>query len=97
MLGRVSVFHKEVQERKLVKDDVMWKAFIAAYWLVKEEVSNRKFSSLVNLFTVLGFDEMKHFQYSAQGSIRNIFSTGRLSSQQLVGKSEESVLLWSPD
>lgn len=44
MLGRVSVFHKEVQERKLVKDDVIWKAFMAAYWLVKEEVPNRKFS-----------------------------------------------------
>lgn len=73
MLGRVSVFHKEVQERKLVKDDVMCKAFMAAYWLVKEEVSNRKFSSLVNLLTVLGLDEMKHFRYSAQRSIREIF------------------------
>ena len=40
MLRRVSVFHKEVRERKLVKDDVMCKAFMAAYWLVKEEVSN---------------------------------------------------------
>lgn len=65
MLGRVSVFHNEVQERKIVKDDVMCKAFMAAYWLVKEEVSNRKFSSLVNLLTVLGLDEMKHFRYSA--------------------------------
>ena len=30
MLGRVSVFHKEMQERKIVKDDVMFKAFYAA-------------------------------------------------------------------
>ena len=77
MLGWVSVFHKEVQERKPVKDDVMCKAFMAAYWLVKEEVSNRKFSSLVNLLTVLGLDEMKHFRYSAQGSIREIFLARR--------------------
>lgn len=40
---------------------------------MKEEVSNQKFSSLVNLFTVLGLDEMKHFWYSAQGSTREIF------------------------
>ena len=72
MIGQVSVFHKEVPEKKLVKD-VMCKAFMAVYWLIKEEVSNRKFSSLVNLFTELGFDEMKHFQYAAQGSIREIF------------------------
>lgn len=73
MLARVSVFHKEVQERKTVKDDVLLKAFYAAYWLVKEEISNRKFSSLLDLIKLLGLDQMKHFQYSAQGSIREIF------------------------
>lgn len=31
MLGWVSLFHKDVQERKLVKDDVMFKALMAAY------------------------------------------------------------------
>lgn len=37
MLGRVAVFHDEVQERKIVKDDIMFKAYYGAYWLVKEE------------------------------------------------------------
>lgn len=73
MLGRVSVFHKEMQERKIVKDDVMFKAFYAAYWLVKEEISNHKFSSLLDLLKLLGLDQMKHFQYSSQGSVREIF------------------------
>lgn len=43
MLGRVAVFHDKVQERKIVKDDIMFKAYYGAYWLVKEEISNRKF------------------------------------------------------
>ena len=73
MLGRVSVFHKEVEERKVVKEDVMFKAFMAAYWVIKEEISNRKFSSLIELLTLLGLDHMKHFQYTAQGSVREIF------------------------
>ena len=73
MVGRVSVFHKEVEERKVVKEDVMFKAFMAAYWVIKEEISNRKFSSLIELLTLLGLDHMKHFQYTAQGSIGEIF------------------------
>lgn len=73
MLGKVSVFHEEVQERKIVKDDVMFKAFYGAYWLVKEEIFNRKLQSLMDLLKLLCLDEMKHFQYSSRGSIRAIF------------------------
>ena len=73
MLRRVSVFHKEIQERKIVKDDVIFKAFYSAYWLIKEEISNRKFSSVLDLLKLLGLDEMKYFQYSSQGSMREIF------------------------
>lgn len=39
MLGRVSVFHKELEERKSVKNYVLFNAFTAAHWLVKEEIS----------------------------------------------------------
>lgn len=73
MFAKVSVFHKEIQERKIVKDDFMFKAFYAAYWLVKEEISNQKFLSLLDLLKLLGLDQMKHFQYSSQGSVREIF------------------------
>ncbi|KAL9978156.1 hypothetical protein ACROYT_G015643 [Oculina patagonica] len=72
MLAWVSVFHNEIQERKIVKDDVMFKAFYAAYWLVKEEISDQKFLSLLDLLKLLGLDRMKHFQYSSQGSVREI-------------------------
>lgn len=57
MLGRVAVFHDEVQERKIVKDDIMFKAYYGAYWLVKEEISNRKFQSLLDLLKFLGLIE----------------------------------------
>ena len=73
MLERVSVFHKEVEERKVVKEDVTFKVFMAAYWVIIEEISNRKFSSLVELVTLLGLDYMKHFQCTAQASIREMF------------------------
>ena len=73
MLGRVAVFHDEVQERKIVKDDIMFKASYGAYWLVKEEISNRKFQSLLDLLKFLGLDEMEHFQYFSAGFMREIF------------------------
>lgn len=57
MLGRVAVFHDEVQERKIVKDDIMFKAYYRAYWLVKEEISNQKFQSLLDLLKFLGLIE----------------------------------------
>lgn len=41
----------------------MFKAYYGAYWLVKEEISNRKFQSLLDLLKFLGLDEMEHFQY----------------------------------
>ena len=47
MLGRVSVFHKEGEERKVVEEDVMFKDFMAAYWVITEEISNRMFLSLI--------------------------------------------------
>ena len=73
MLGRVAVFHDEVQERKIVKDDIMFKAYYGAYWRVKEEISNRKFQSLLELLKFLGLDEMEHFQYFSAGFMREIF------------------------
>ena len=49
------------------------KAFYSAYWLIKEEISNLKFSSQLDMLKLLGLDEMKYFQYSSQGSMREIF------------------------
>ena len=69
--GQVSTFHsKKVQEKKLVRDDLTFKAYSTAYWLVKEKVWNPNSLLLANLPTLFGFHEM---QYSAQGSIGEIF------------------------
>lgn len=73
MLGRVSVFHKEMQKRRIVRDNVMFKAFYVTYWPVREEISNQKFSSLLDLLQLLDLDQTKHFHYSSQGSVREIF------------------------
>lgn len=43
----MSVFHKEVGEQKETSKDVLEKAFLVAYFLVKEHITNRKFSSAV--------------------------------------------------
>ena len=68
---QVSIFHsKKVQEKKLVRDDLVFKAYSTAYWLVKEKVWNPNSLLLANLPTLFGFHEM---QYSAQGSIGEIF------------------------
>ena len=65
----------------------MFKAYSAAYWLVKEKVWNPNFSSLANLQTYFGFHEMKNFQYSAQSSIGVIFLVIRSSfDDNLLGK-----------
>ena len=48
MAARMSIFHKEVVERKVIANDVLEKAFsIIAYFLAKEHIANRKFLQLI--------------------------------------------------
>ena len=61
MLSRVSLFHKEITEKEKVKDVVLMNAFLAAYWIAKEEIENRKFSSLVNLLRIVSPENMNFF------------------------------------
>ena len=76
---------KKVQEKKLHRNDLMFKAYRAAYWLVKEKVWNPNFSSLANLQTLFGFHE--NFQYSAQSSIGVIlFVISSSFDDNLLGK-----------
>ena len=65
MLSRVSQFHKEVTKKEKVKDAVLLNAFLAAYLLAKEDIANRKFSSLINLFKIVSPENMKYRTYSA--------------------------------
>ena len=88
MLGRVSRFHKEFKEKEKVQDGALKDAFLAAYWLAKEEIANRKFTSLINLLKLMSPDgKMKHFHYSGQETIRDIFlSLGSVILEQLLEK-----------
>ena len=61
--GQVSTFHfKKVQEKKLDRDDLMFKAYGTAYWLDKEKVWNPILSSLADLPTLPNLHEMKNLQ-----------------------------------
>lgn len=72
-LQRASPFHKEVQERSTVKNEVLVKVFSTLYWLAKEEIANTKATSLIALLERLGLKEMRHFQHRSRGSIREVF------------------------
>ena len=72
-LQKALPFHKEVQERETVKNDVLVKVFSTLYWLAKEEIANKKATSLLGLLERLGLEEMRHFQHRSRGSIREVF------------------------
>lgn len=54
MLSRVSNFNKEVKEQVKSKNEALENAFMSVYWLVEEEMANKKFLSLLTLFQMLG-------------------------------------------
>ena len=54
LLSRVSVFRKEFEEREKSKKDVYFNAFLALYWISKEEIANTKFTSLLEVVEKMG-------------------------------------------
>ncbi|PFX12902.1 hypothetical protein AWC38_SpisGene23067 [Stylophora pistillata] len=75
MLQRVSCFQKTLDERGRVAEDVLVKVFTAAYWLMKEELLDRKIKSLLQLLEQVGMSVLKHFLYRSQDVLREIFLT----------------------
>lgn len=74
LLQRMSVFHKEVVERKETAKDILEKAFSVAYFLAKEHVAIRKFANLIKFAEdSLGVNHLKYFNHKSEGSIREIF------------------------
>ena len=73
MNQRVSLFHSQYEEKQAVRNDVLFNAFTALYWLAKEVVANAKFFSLLNLFRVVGVDKMQYFNHKSPGAIREMF------------------------
>ena len=49
LLSHVSVFQKEFEEREKSKEDVYFNAFLALYWIAEEEITNTKFTGLLEL------------------------------------------------
>ena len=75
MNQRVSMFHQQYEEKKAVRNDVLYNAFAALYWLAKEAVANVKFFSLLNLFRAVGLDKMQHFNHKSPAAVREMFLT----------------------
>jgi hypothetical protein len=91
MTMRVSVFHKESTEKEKVGKDVQRKAFLAAYWLMKEEVPNTKFLSLISMMEQSGLDSMKYFDHKSQGTLQEIFLLiGDTLHQQIIDEVNSS-------
>ena len=85
MIRGVSVFHKAIESQEKSKDEVLHNAFMAVYWLAKEEMANKKFPSFLKLLEMLGLEKMKHFQHRSAGSTIEIFLTlGKVLKQRVV-------------
>lgn len=46
---------------------------MSIYWLAKEEISNTKLLSLLNLMERAGLQSLKHFTYSGEGTKQEMF------------------------
>ncbi|CAG2244184.1 unnamed protein product [Mytilus edulis] len=87
MLSRVSIFQKELTEKSKVENDVLFMAFSAMYWLAKEGIANEKISTLLKLLENIGLSEIKYFQHRSRASLRDIFTTlGLQTENDLVEK-----------
>jgi len=84
----MSVFHKEVVEKKETEISVLQKAFSTAYFLMKEYLPNRKFLPLINFMTsVIGVEEIRYFQHRSEGSLIEIFLTlGKVLKEEILQK-----------
>ncbi|KAK3107222.1 hypothetical protein FSP39_009772 [Pinctada imbricata] len=91
MIKRLSVFHKEKEERNRVGEEILRQAFLAAYWLLEEEISLRKLLPLLKLVEKMGLSNLRHFQHRSEGSIQELFHTiGDTVKNQIISKVKES-------
>ena len=68
LLRRVSVFHAESEKQEEVQDTVYFNAFLAMYWLAKEEIANKKIFSFLGVLEQLGLSNIKYFEHRSAGS-----------------------------
>ena len=85
LLSRVSTFEEEVRKIQDTRDEVYYKTLLAMYWIAKEEIPNRKFTSLLSLLQQLGLEDIKYFKHRSAGSTREMFLLiGSVLKTQLV-------------
>ena len=70
-----ALVHKDTEERKLTENIVLEEVFYSIYYLIKEEISNEKLLSLLDLMELLGVDNLKYFQTRSRSTLREMFLT----------------------
>ena len=91
LLSRVSVFQREFEEREKSKEDVYFNAFLALYWIAKEEIANTKFTSLLEVVEKMGLSNMKFFEHRSGGSVREMFILmGEMVKSEAVKKAQQA-------
>ena len=89
-LQRVSDFHKEVLDGEKTADSVVFKVFIAIYWLAQQKISDMKLCALLELFDVIGNNEIRHFTYLSRETIRDMFLViGQVMLERILKKLTE--------
>ena len=84
LLSRVSTF-EEVRKIEDAKDDVYYKTLLTMKWISKEEISNKKFTSLLELLQQVSLEDIKYFKHRSAGSVREMFLLiGSILKAQLV-------------
>ena len=73
LINRTSPFQAELDTKEQTKDSVYFNAFLAIYWLAKEELSNCKLSSFLEVLEQLGLTNMTYFLHRSAGSVREMF------------------------
>ena len=71
----LSFFHREIEKRDEVKDEVLYNAFLCAYWIAKQEISNRNQPMLIDLLQLSGVENMNYFTHRSARSLKEIFLT----------------------
>lgn len=88
LLSRVSVFQREFEEREKSKEDVYFNAFLAFYWIAKEEIANTKFTSLLEVVEKMGLSNM------SERSVREMFILmGEMVKSEAVKKAQQASLM----
>ena len=72
LVNRVSTF-EEVREIQDTRDEVYYKTLLAMYRMAKEEIPNKKFTSLPAVLQQLGLEDIKYFKHLSAGSVREMF------------------------